>query len=180
MGKGLGIAEASMARIMAPVRQRLRAQEFDAFREQCARGHFPVVRDCPIALRSEETAHLVCPVKVLETKAESLTHRTYVGTRIKLGKLPVYLGHSVPTRTYEAMTREIGEGLMVITNERVVLVGTKLDYSIGLSSILAVENPDAHTLQIHSEGRTGGRFYITANASAAAIILDGLVARQQS
>lgn len=180
MGTRLGIPEDRIRRLTGCLKVHLDfAATADALHQRLLAGHFPVVHECPVALRAGETAVFIDAVKVLEQKTETLTNRIYVGTRLKVGSVPLYLGGSAPMPVSRDVTKEVGTGRLVITNERVVLVGTKLDYSIAISSILEVDNDiETNLVQIHCEGRYGGRFYVLPNgSSAAAAILRALLAR---
>lgn len=181
MGKRLGIPEDRIKLLMESLKVNLDfAATTDVLHQRLLAGHFPVVHECPVALRAGETAFFVHAVKVLEQKTETLTNRIYVGTRLKVGSVPLYLGGSAPMPVSRDVTKEVGTGWLVITNERVVLVGTKLNYSIALSSVFEVEHDvHANVVQIHCEGRHGGRFYVLPDgSSAAAAILRTLLARR--
>ncbi|MGA2225706.1 MAG: hypothetical protein ABSH41_14820 [Syntrophobacteraceae bacterium] len=123
--------------------------------EACSCGRLPIIADPPIVLKRGETAHFVAQVSVIEQKTETTTFRAYGGTRFKVGTLPIYLGGSAPNKVSKEVLTPIGEGHFIITNNRVVLSGTKTNYSTSLDKITNWELfTDA--LQIMWEGKFGG------------------------
>ncbi|EFE50204.1 hypothetical protein [Neisseria elongata] len=63
--------------------------------------------------------------------------RTYTGTRLKLGRIPVYFGggKSVPNETYSHFT--FGE--LLLTNFRLIFIGDKRNIDLPLDKIIGVE-----------------------------------------
>jgi hypothetical protein len=139
--------------------------------DQCSSGNFPAIANPPVNLKSDEIAHHACPVEVRQLKTETTTYRGYAGTRVKIGDLPVYLGGSVPQKVSREVLATVGKGNFVVTNKRVVLSGTKVNYSIGLDQINDLEL-FSDAIQIMNEGRNGGRFYMMDDPRRAAVILD--------
>ena len=132
--------------------------KFKLFAEQLLNGQLDIISNPPVILKKGEKAYFVSPVDVREQITKTYTHRAYAGTRIKIGKIPIYLGGSTPiTETGEEIIR-IGTGTFVITNNRVILSGTKINYTIPLDKIIDTEL-FSDGLQIMYEGRYGGRFY---------------------
>jgi ankyrin repeat protein len=142
--------------------------------EDCSRGHLPVITDPPVILKQGETAHFVSPVSVLEQKTETTTYRGYAGMRLKLGSVPFYLGGSAPTKVSKEVLAPIGEGHIIITNKRVILTGTKINYSTSLDKITHC-TIYTDSIQILWEGRYGGRFYKMDDPRPAALVLMTLI-----
>lgn len=142
--------------------------------EDCSAGHLPIITNPPIILKRGEAAHFVSRVSVIEQKTETMTYRAYAGTRLRIGSLPVYVGGSAPKKVSNEALVPIGEGYLLITNRRVVLSGTKINYSASLDKIThCTLMSDA--LQILWEGRYGGRFYKMDDPRPAALILVTLI-----
>jgi hypothetical protein len=142
--------------------------------DQCSSGRFPVIDNPPVNLKAGEVAHHACPVEVRQLKTETTTYRGYAGTRVKIGDLPIYLGGSVPQKVSREVLATVGTGNFVVTNKRVVLSGTKVNYSIRLDQVNDLEL-FSDAIQIMNEGRYGGRFYMMDDPRRAALFLNMLV-----
>jgi hypothetical protein len=142
--------------------------------EACSNGNLPTISDPPVILKRGESAHFVSPVSVIEQKTEVTTYRAYAGTRLKIGSLPIYLGGSAPKKVSNEALTPMGQGHFTITNKRIVLSGTKINYSIPLDKITNWKLfKDA--IQILWEGKYGGRFYKMDDPRPAALILQTLI-----
>jgi hypothetical protein len=154
--------------------QAARDEHLARLHESCSNGILPVVADTPIILKRGETAHFVSPVTVIQQKTETTTYRAYAGTRLKIGGLPVYLGGGAPKKVSNEALTPVGQGHLTITNRRVALSGTKINYSVSLDKITHWELfKDA--IQILWEGKYGGRFYKLDDPRPAALILQTLI-----
>jgi hypothetical protein len=142
--------------------------------ETCSNGTLPIINDPPVILKRGETAHFVSPVSVIEQKTETTTYRAYAGTRLKIGSLPIYLGGSAPKKVSNEALTLMGQGHFTITNKRVVLSGTKINYSIPLDKITNW-NLFKDAIQILWEGKYGGRFYKMSDPRLPALILQTLI-----
>lgn len=60
------------------------------------------------------------------------------GTRIKIGGVPLYFGGSESTRVDR--TTSAGTGLLLLTSQRLLFVGTRAQFSVPLTSITSVQN----------------------------------------
>ena len=156
------------------------------FRRQCFIEGPPIVSDPKIILKKGEVAHYCSDVDVCQQKTVTKTHRLYGGTRVRLGKLPLYFGGSTPVSTSKEVMQPIGSGQMVVTNQRVVLTGTKVNYSIKLSDIndleiswMPSEDRLRGQIQIFSEGKYGGRFYQISDEEELLSILTSLLKREE-
>ena len=125
--------------------------------DQCSSGKFPVIANPPVNLKTGEIVYHACPVEVQQLKTETTTYRGYTGTRIKIGDIPIYLGGSMPQKVSREVLTTVGTGNFVVTNKRVVLSGTKVNYSIRLDQINDLQL-FSDAIQIMNEGRYGGRF----------------------
>ena len=142
--------------------------------EACSNGTLPIISNPPVILKRGETAHFVSPVSVVEQKTEITTYRAYAGTRLKIGSLPIYLGGSAPKKVSNEALTPMGDGSLIITNKRVIVSGTKVNYSTPLDKITNWKLfTDA--IQIMWEGRYGGRFYKTDDPRVPALILQTLI-----
>lgn len=125
--------------------------------EQCFKDNLPTI-DVPINLKKGEKAYKELVVEVEQQKTQKKTLRGYAGTRVKIGKIPIYLGGSAPKTIEKEVIKKIGDAELFLTNNRVILSGTKTNYSIPLAKILRVLIY-RDCIQINYEGRYGGRFY---------------------
>ena len=131
--------------------QAVRDEQLTRLYEACATGSLPIITNPPIILKRGETAHFVCSVSVIEQKTEVTTYRAYAGTRLKIGSLPIYLGGSAPKKVPNEALTPMGDGSLVITNKRVILSGTKINYSTLLDKITQL-NCFTDAIQILWEG----------------------------
>ena len=90
-------------------------EKFYSILEDPDQGIFPA----NVILKGNETCFLNDYVVMKEIVRESI--RTYTGTRLKLGRIPVYFGggKSVPNETYSHFT--FGE--LLLTNFRLIFIG---------------------------------------------------------
>lgn len=138
---------------------------------ECCSGEFPIIANPPVNLKTGELAHYACRVEVRQLKTETTTYRGYAGTRVSIGNIPIYLGGSLPQKVSQEVLATVGPGNLVVTNRRVVLSGTKVNYSIRLDQINDLKL-FSDAIQIMNEGRYGGRFYMMDDPRRAAVILD--------
>lgn len=154
--------------------QAARDEQLACLYEACSTGNLPIIADPPVILKRGEAAHFVSPVSVIEQKTETTTYRAYAGTRLKIGSLPIYLGGSAPKKVSNEALTPMGDGWLVITNRRIVVSGTKVNYSTQLDKITNWKLfTDA--IQIMWEGRYGGRFYKMSDPRVPALILQALI-----
>ena len=154
--------------------QAAKDEQLASIYEACSTGNLPVITDPPVILKRGETAHFVSPVSVVEQKTEVTTYRAYAGTRMKIGSLPIYLGGSAPKKVSNEALTPMGDGWLIITNKRVILSGTKINYSTPLDKITHWKRfTDA--IQILWEGKSGGRFYKMDDPRPAALVLMTLI-----
>lgn len=132
--------------------------EIEMFARLCYSGELPIIDANGINLKRNEHAYALMSVKVLQQKTEVQTIRGYAGSRVKIGNVPVYFGGSAPKKIEKEVIKTVGEGKLVVTNTRILLTGTKINYSIWYEKVHELDlYRDA--VQINYEGRYGGRFY---------------------
>ena len=150
--------------------------ELRIFCQECFAGRIPVLASVTVSLKRGEEAYFESLVRVVQQKTRTVTHRAYAGTRLKIGDMPIYLGGSTPVRTSHEEKVPVGDGKFLITNQRVMLIGTKINYSIPITKINDTE-VYGDALQILNEGSFGGRFYFLPaydDIIRAAIIVEAL------
>lgn len=152
----------------------LNEKKLNRFIEQCVYEGIPTLLSTPIALKKGEEAYYTSEVRVVQQKSKTRNFRGYAGTRLKIGKLPLYLGGSAPYSTKEEVMEHIGTGHLAITNRRVVLWGAKINYSIQMAQINGVETY-ADAVQIFNEGPKGGRYYYVKDPQRASIIIQVII-----
>lgn len=142
--------------------------------EACCAGSLPVISDPHVILKRGEIAHFESRVSVIEQRTEITTYRAYAGTRLKIGSLPIYLGGSAPKKVSNESLTPMGDGWLIITNRRIIVSGTKINYSTPLDKITNWKLfKDA--IQILWEGKYGGRFYKMNDPRVPALILQTLI-----
>lgn len=152
----------------------LAEEEFDNTNYALRSYDMPVLSYCSVILKPGEVAHFEAYVDVVEQRTETRRMRGYVGTRLKVGKVPLFVGGSAPVESREEVRRSIGDGKFVITNQRVIVAGTKANYSIRLDSILGIK-ASTDAIQILNEGKTGGRFYRVSDPDRAERLLEAAI-----
>ena len=141
-----------------------------------SRGELPIEDAPPAQLKRGEICRVAVPVSVLQQKTRTTTRRAYAGTRVKLGGVPIYLGGSTPVRTSREVMESVGSGTLLVTDQRVLLVGAKLNYSIPLERILTLEL-FSNAVQINNEGARTGRFYKVEHPVRLHLLLGALTGR---
>lgn len=106
-------------------------EKFYSILEDPDQGIFPAT----LILKGNETCFLNDYVVMNEIVRESI--RTYTGTRLKLGRIPVYFGggKSVSNETYGHFI--FGE--LLLTNFRLIFIGDKRNIDLPLDKIIGVE-----------------------------------------
>ena len=170
MAEGLGLARDEVQATSVLLRDEI-------FREKLKHGQLPEVPSPSIKLKANERACFESPVVVHQQKTEVQTMHVYAGTRVKGGGLPIYLGGRAPIRTSREILQKIDSGHLVVTQKRVALMGTKLNYSITLDKLMGLEL-FSDAVQIHAEGRYGGRFYMIDAPKRLYWILEHLIGEQ--
>lgn len=83
-----------------------------------------------------------------ETKAKS--YRLYAGTRVKLGKIPIYFGGSQPF--YYDDTVATGSGDLYLSNHRIIFLSDKRSSTVTLKDVLGID-ASLDSITIHSSKR---------------------------
>ncbi len=123
----------------------------------CLTGNIPTVGS-PTILEPGEVAYFASPVTMTAQKTETLTKHNFIGTRVRLGGLPVYLGQSTPHKDSSEILADAGSGEFVLTNQRIVVTSDKGSFDIPLSKIMDFEHYGPG-IQIFVEGKHGGIIY---------------------
>lgn len=159
----------------------IETQEANRLEEKSKREFFlrcflegpPALEESPIILKNGEEAYYHSAVNVYQQKTVTKTHRLYGGTRINVG-LPLYFGGSTPISTSKEVVSNMGYGELVVTNQRIVIMGSKVNYSIKLSDINDFDI-SGNNIQIFSEGKYGGRLYSVNDGEKLNAILSSLL-----
>ena len=122
-----------------------------------ARG-YPDVAPGDVSIPKGEFAIL----REAATLFEQKSHRvgSAVGTRVKVGKLPVYLGSS-HSSTYET-TDPIASGELVITNRRMIFLADTRSATIQLKDAVGIKADISHLI-IHSAKRKSPYVFAVSN-----------------
>lgn len=113
-------------------------QQFVSFLEEVEKTRsLPVVSDPEfITLPGEFLTLRHQGAKMLEYR---VTRRSAgFGTRLKIGVVPLYLGTSKSVPVDEL--REVAQGTLYLTNQRLVFVGDARTYAVPLDDILSIDN----------------------------------------
>ena len=159
--------------IEAQAANRLEKNREREFLIRCFLEGPPVLEESPIILKNGEEAYYHSTVNVYQQKTVTKTHRLYGGTRINVG-LPLYFGGSTPISTSKEVVSNMGYGELVVTNQRIVIMGSKVNYSIKLSDINDFDI-SGNNIQIFSEGKYGGRLYSVNDGEKLNAILSSLL-----
>lgn len=89
---------------------------------------------CAANLREGEFALLAEEASLSQLRSVSTTNA--VGTRVRLGSIPIYLGQARRHSDKELMG--LGDGTLILTNQRLIFVGALDSFSEDLKKIVAV------------------------------------------
>jgi len=123
----------------------------------CLMGHIPQVSS-PAILEPGELPYFASDVHMLAQRTETLTKHNFIGTRVRLGGMPVYFGQSTPQKQSSEILADAGSGEFTLTNHRIIVVSDKETFSIPLSKIVDFEHYGSG-IQIFVEGKHGGMIY---------------------
>ncbi len=113
------------------------ADEFLSYADAAnATGTLPQEAGGGINLQKNEFIVLRESSTLYEYKAERRT--TGGGTRVKVGNMPIYLGGS--TSSSVDVLKEICAGTLMLTNKRLMFVGTQKSFTAALADIITIEN----------------------------------------
>jgi hypothetical protein len=105
-----------------------------------------------------ERAILMETCTLYEMRVESTRH--YLGTRVKLGNTPIYLGSS--KNTSKKVLRPISSGTLALTNHGLQFVGSSRTVRIKAADILAAE-PTIDSIVISSSHRAAPLVFSVQN-----------------
>ncbi len=123
----------------------------------CLMGHIPQISS-PVILEPGELPYFASDVSMLAQKTETLTKHNFIGSRVRLGGMPVYFGQSRPAKESHEVLADAGSGQFTLTNHRIIVVSDKQTFSIPLSKIVDFEHAGGG-IQIFVEGKHGGIIY---------------------
>jgi hypothetical protein len=124
----------------------------------CFSGQIPREISVSAVLKPGEIPYYSSSVTMLNEKTEVSVKRNYLGTRVSFAGMPIYIGQSSPQKeSYEVLV-DAGAGEFVMTNQRVIVVGSKANYNIPLNKIMDF-GFYGNAVQIFDEGRHGGTIY---------------------
>jgi hypothetical protein len=123
----------------------------------CLTGKIPQISSKTI-LEPGESAFFTSNVSMLAQKTETLTKHNFIGSRVRLGGMPIYFGQSTPQKQSQEILADAGSGEFTLTNRRIIIVSDKETFSIPLSKIVDFEHA-AGGIQIFVEGKHGGMIY---------------------
>ena len=141
---------------------------FDAVNDQRA---FPEVRPKRVLQQPGEPALAVCHAQlgeVIKTGGSS-----YAGTRVMVGKVPIYLGASAPRRSEEIQLSEAGE--LVVTPARLIFVSPASSFELPLGHINGVEYGRDY-IKLAAKGKGKPTLFLVPNGLLWGLLVRNLVA----
>lgn len=138
-------------------------------------GEFPASSTSRIISRDENPVLAACNARLLELTADHA--RNYLGTRVKVGSLPIYLGRSASSGQH---LRETAAGELAITPRELIFSGTSRSVDIPLDKITSIDIA-ADGFHLSVKGRQKPLVFIVPNGvlwgalvkNVARITLDG-------
>ena len=109
-------------------------------------------------LQNDEFAVLAEVATLYEYRTQRIS--TGVGTRVKIGGLPLYLGRSISQS--EDKLKKVTQGMIYLTNKRIVFVGDNKNVTTALKDIVSVENALDH-ITVNSSKRQKPEIFTTKN-----------------
>ncbi len=123
----------------------------------CLTGQIPQISSKTI-LEPSEMAYFTSDVTMLAQRTETLTKHNFIGSRVRLGGMPIYFGQSTPQKESSEILADAGSGQFTLTNHRIIVVSDKETFSIPLSKVVDFEHYGSG-IQIFVEGKHGGMIY---------------------
>lgn len=136
-------------------------------------GHFPLCHVANINLIKDEFALLSCNSVLHEVT--TIRSGNAVGTRVKIGKIPLYLG-KYSSSTTESL-KEVSSGILCLTNKRIIFVGNYRSQSTDFKHLIGFEN-SLHELQINTIKSKKPLIYSVDNAVLWAVLLPLVVSNE--
>lgn len=125
----------------------------------CFSGSVPEGPIPSVVLKTGEVAYFSSPVNLYAHKTEVNVHRRYIGTRVQLAGMPIYLGQSSPVKESYRVLVQLGQGDFVMTNQRIIAASGSTNISIPLNKILDFGFFGDAIQIIINEGRYSGTIY---------------------
>lgn len=112
--------------------------EFTNFLDELDRTKvIPVQEDPAFRTQASEFIALRHPhARMMEIRTSRLSG--WLGTRVKIAGVPLYLGASKSLPSDEL--RDVGEGILYLTNKRLMFMGSARTYASSIDNILNIEN----------------------------------------
>ena len=126
---------------------------------------FPEISPGNVNILPGEFALLRERATLFEQKTKRIS--SAVGTRIRVAKMPIYLG-SGHSSSYE-MTEPVANGEMVMTNKRMVFLATERSATIALKDVVGLE-AGLGTISVHSAKRKTPHVFAVGNPALWALL----------
>ena len=139
----------------------------------CLTGDIPLI-ESKMILEPGELAYFDSEVSMLAQKTETLVKHNFLGTRVRLGGMPIYFGQSSPQKESSEVLVDAGSGEFTLTNRRIVVVSDKQTFSVPLSKIVDFEHYGSG-VQIFVDGKHSGIIYQVINPWQLWILLFALL-----
>jgi len=144
-------------------------QQYTMWAEKTQQGNIQPSASVPLILEGEEKAYFAENCTIYKFDKETVNSgNVLIGSRVKIGGLPLYFGGSIPlTETHET-ERDLGKANFVITDRRIIVSGPKISYVIPLKSIFDIKMVElifGFATQIMYDGRYSGNIYRMENSA---------------
>ena len=154
-------------------------QQFMLWAEEIEKGNVKPLNNTPVILEAEEKAYYSATCTVYRYAKETVKKENiYLGSRIKIGSVPLYFGGGIPlTETHDTLN-DIGSAEFVITDKRIVVSGPKASYVIPLKSIFdlkVVRTIFGFVPQIMYDGINSGNIFRLENPAKCLVIAIWLI-----
>jgi len=133
-------------------------------------GSFPPVAASRIVSQPDNPVLAACQASVLEMTTEQV--RGYLGARVKVGSLPVYIGQSRGTQ--KRKLSEVATGELALTPKALVFSGAQRSIDVELKHIVAIDIAiDAITISV--KGRQKPYIFIVPNGFLSGMLVRNLI-----
>jgi hypothetical protein len=135
-----------------------------------AAGIFPESPTERILSRPDAPVLAACNAKLLEVSSDQI--RRYLGTRIKLAGVPIYLGQSSPT--YRTVVRQTAEGELAVTPTSLIFDSPQRSVSVDLEKISALDMGFAE-ITVSAKGTSRPYTFVVPNGLLWGMLLKNLI-----
>lgn len=169
---GWGIGRLNRNQAEVPKGAELLIEETMAFFEHVnAQRVFPPAQADRILSKPKAPLLAVCNARLFEMHVSRATQ--HVGTRLKLGGVPIYLGQSVPVS--KSVMREASQGELGVTAKTLIFVGVDRSIDVKLDSVTSVEIL-ADGFRLTAQGRVKPLTFVVSNGLLWAMLVRNLIA----